>query len=481
MNPSGRILLIDDDKSLADSVTVVLESRGYEVTHAPSAASGLKITGSESIDMVLTDFRMPGMDGMELLKHLRTHNSQIPVIMVTAFGTTDLAIEATKSGAFDYLVKPFEMTDLLGIVEKALTASRMTSKQVSIGEASREDSDTIIGSSREMHEVFGNIGRLANKPVTVMIQGETGTGKELVARAIYQHSDRAHKPFIAINCAAIPENLLESELFGHERGAFTSAVTRRIGRFEQANDGTLFLDEIGDLPLRTQVKLLRVVQEKVICTVGGKEDIPIDVRIICATHQDIPKLIGEGRFREDLYYRLNGAIVSLPPLRERRDDIPLLIHYFLGRNSRAFNVDSPHLDEDARQSLISYSWPGNVRQLENVIKRLMIVSNGFAITKQHVLESLELSTSISKEDIDNQCRHDFSRHIRKTLETAVQAESSDVFSILTDELEKEVYTQSLELTQGNQSKISRLLGVSRLTVREKLDKFKLLPKRDSQT
>ena len=480
METKGRILLVDDDKALADSVTVVLESRGYEVAHASDGDQGLKIVGSTEIDAVLTDFRMPGMGGMELLKKLRESNPRIPIILATAFGTTNLAINATKYGAFEYLTKPFEMPELLETIERAITANRVKNIPINMGEACDATQEAIVGQSKPMQEVFRDIGRIAAKPVTVMIQGETGTGKELIARAIFQHSDRSDKPFVAVNCAAIPENLLESELFGHEKGSFTGAVARRIGRFEQANHGTLFLDEIGDLPAQTQVKLLRVLQERVITRVGSKEEIQIDVRVLCATHHNLQKAIGIGEFREDLYYRLNSAILNLPPLRKRQGDIPLLVNYFLNKYSVEFDTARSPIDEDALEILKTDSWPGNVRQLENVIKRAVIVANGFAITSTHIRDCLNPINADDRAPSASTQETSFALYVQRQIEAAKNGEVSDVYDRLVDTLEREVFTHSLELAQGNQSKMSRWLGLSRLTVREKLDKFQLLPKRNAQ-
>ena len=297
---------------------------------------------------------MPGMGGMQLLESLQESAPRLPVIMMTAFSTTDRAIEATKKGAFDYLIKPFEMPELLDLAEKAITSRKITAKPVAIG---REDSgkDSVIGSSRAMQNVFKEIGKIADKPIALLIKGETGSGKELIARAIFQHSDRSKAPFIAVNCAAIPDNLIESELFGHERGAFTGAITKRIGRFEQAHGGTLFLDEIGDLPWQTQVKLLRVLQEKVISRVGGKDeipiDVPIDVRIVSATHRDLEQMITDESFRQDLFFRLNASVINLPPLRDRTDDIPALVNYFLAKYSREFQTETPSIHKDALSCL----------------------------------------------------------------------------------------------------------------------------------
>ena len=406
---------------------------------------------------------------------------------MTAFSTTDRAIEATKKGAFDYLIKPFEMPEMLEVIHKAVASHRLTAKPITLGSVDPEK-DAIIGTSRKMQEVFKEIGRIADKPVPVLIKGETGTGKELIARAIYQHGSRADQPFIAINCAAIPENLIESELFGHERGAFTNAVARRIGRFEQANKGTLFLDEVGDLPWETQVKLLRVLQEKIISRVGGKDDIPVDVRILAATHRNVDKLIAVGKFREDLFYRLNGAVVELPPLRERKNDIPPLVHYFLEKLALQYDYQEPSLHKDALRVLQDHDWPGNVRQLENVVRKALIDSRGYTISEEIIRDALEDSYQrISTGDdsgsggpaereslppVDG-----FSDHVRNRILAASRGEIESAYETLVEDLEREVYRHAVDLSHGHQTNMAKWLGVSRLTVREKLDKFELFPKR----
>src|ERR1022692_4201773 len=331
MPSAAHILLIEDDTSLAANLRQVLEDAGFTVTHSARGDDGLRRAGSVAFDAVLTDLRLPGLGGLDLVRQLHETQPRLPVVLMTAHGTIETAIEATKLGAYDYLQKPFEMEGLISVLHRAVEASRLMREPVTLPDAPVESRTALVGTGRAMQDVCKEIGRVAAKPVTILIRGETGTGKELIARAIYQHSPRAKAPFIAINCAAIPENLLESELFGHERGAFTGADQRRIGRFEQADQGTLFLDEIGDLPPNTQVKLLRVLQQQTFQRVGGTEPISVDVRIIAATHRNLETMIHEGKFREDLYHRLNVVSLLLPPLRECREDIPVLVRHFLRR------------------------------------------------------------------------------------------------------------------------------------------------------
>ena len=396
-------------------------------------------------------------------------------MLMTAHGSTDTAIEATKFGAYDYLLKPFEMEELLALVAEALASSRRMTEPVALG-APAGPGTALIGSSRAMQIIYKEIGRLAARPVTVLIRGETGTGKELIARALYQYSDRAAAPFIAINCAAIPETLLESELFGHERGAFTGADARRIGRFEQASGGTLFLDEIGDLSPGTQVKLLRVLQEKSIQRLGGSENIPVEVRVVTATHRDLEAMIREGAFREDLFYRLNVATVTLPPLRERREDIPELVNYFLRRHGPDLGVASPSIQPEAVQLLQSQPWPGNVRELENVLRKILLLTRGYTITPEHIRTVLAAAPASGRNGGPTQPLGEF---IASLLAAAERGEIRDARDQLITTAERELFRQAMDLAQGNQSQASRWLGVSRLTLREKLNQFGLHPKQEN--
>ncbi len=327
-NPHAKILLVEDDPAIAATLSRILLEEGYQIVTETTGETGLARARDGSFDIVITDLKLPGLSGLQLVRQLHPEQPRLPILMMTAHGTTETAIEAIQSGAFDYVLKPFEMPELLNLVQRAVTASRLMSEPVLFGEAPASG-QAIVGSSRAMQVIYKEIGRVAAKPVGVLIRGETGTGKELIARAIYQYSDRANAPFIAINCAAIPETLLESELFGHERGAFTGADMRHIGRFEQASHGTIFLDEIGDMTPGTQVKLIRVLQEKCIQRLGGKETIPVDVRVIAATHRDLEAAIKQHQSGEHFYYRLSVDVLHHPPLRELRDVISDLARFFL--------------------------------------------------------------------------------------------------------------------------------------------------------
>lgn len=475
------ILVVEDDADLAESLFDCLQLEGWDPTVASTGREGLTEFERRDYEVVVTDFRLPEMGGMELLQSLRGISPGTPVILMTAHGTTGLAIEATQKGAFDYLIKPFKSRELLESVERALQTSRMSCRKVSLGKVSEDQGnrDVMIGQSSEMKEVYRGIGNVANKNVTVLIQGKTGTGKELVARAIFQHSDRADKPFIAVNCTAIPENLLESELFGHEKGSFTGAAARRIGRFEQAHGGTLFLDEIGDMTPETQVKMLRVLQEKLIRRVGGDEELSVDVRVIAATHQNLEQAVADGRFREDLYYRINTAIIEVPPLRERQNDIDLLMQHFFDLYCEEFGAEAPKLGQGVVEMLHSYAWPGNVRELENVARKLIIKSNGFPLSEKEVSVLLQQGSAVDTDSGEEENQGgSLSSLVREILLQAQRGELNKPHQKLIDDLEREIVLQALDLSKGNQTEASRLVGISRVTFREKMDKFGLLPRKD---
>src|SRR5437762_6070060 len=376
-----RLLLIDDEADVQYSFRRIFDSPETELTTASSGEEGLKLIAKVRPDLVLMDVRMGGMNGMETLRRIRQTDAKLPVIMMTAYGTTQTAIEAMKLGAFDYLLKPFDIPKLKQLVAGALQAAR-DMKQVVSYQPLLESEDYalgIVGRSEPMQNVFKLIGQLAASDATALITGESGTGKELVARAIYHHSRRSGQPFLAINCAAIPEDLLESELFGHEKGAFTGAASQRIGKFEQCDKGTIFLDEIGDMSLATQTKILRVLQSGTFERVGGNQPIRVDARVIAATNKPLEQAVATKQFREDLFYRLNVVRIQIPPLRERREDIRLLVHYVLNKFAESEGQRPKSISPEVLQALEQYHWPGNVRELENVIQRAMVVAKGDAI------------------------------------------------------------------------------------------------------
>jgi nitrogen regulation protein NR(I) len=480
MKSQPKILLIEDDASIVGGLKKELQVEGYEVAVAERGDTGLAQAKEQPFDVVITDLKLPGLSGLKLVEQLHASKPKLPIILMTAFGTTDTAIEAIKQGAYEYLLKPFDMAELLDLVAKAAACNRLMSEPVEIGEA-RPNQSAIIGNSRAMQAVYKEIGRVAATTVTVLIRGETGTGKELVARAIYQHSGRAAQPFIAVNCAAIPETLLESELFGHDRGAFTGAHARRIGRFEQANRGTIFLDEIGDLSLSTQVKLLRVLQEKYIQRVGGNEKIPVDVRVLAATHRDLEAALKENeanrtfRFREDLFYRLSGVTITLPPLSHRPEDIPDLVKYFMQRSGSEVGVDAPSIQPEAIAFLQNQAWPGNVRELENVVRQALLLARNYPVSLEHVQEAC--SRTRKPVPVSNQT---IGGYFSELLARAEREEADGVHAEMIEEMERELFARAILLAQGNQAKAARWLGVTRTTMREKLIHFGLHPTGEKQ-
>lgn len=467
----ARILLIEDDPSTGAAVEKVLAAEGFNVELVRRAEEGLARTRASRFDLVITDFKLPGISGLQLIEQLHAAQPKLPIIMMTAHGSTETAIEATKLGACEYLTKPFEADELLDLVTEAVRNSELMFEEVGLGTADPQTANrrALIGNSRAMQEVYKSIGRVAATPVTVLIRGATGTGKELVARAIYQHSKRADKPFIAVNCAAIPKDLLESELFGHERGAFTGAQNRRIGKFEQAHGGTIFLDEIGDLHPDTQSKLLRVLQERTFQRVGGTETLEVDVRVLAATHRDLEQAIRGGEFREDLYYRLSVVTIKLPLLRERAEDIPDLVRFFLRKHGAEIGVSAPSIQPEAVELLQAHPWPGNVRELENIVREALVVARPLGISPQHIRQVIEGKTH---RPIAGQTH---SEYVASLLARAARGEEQDLFNKMISDLEPELFSQAIRLAQGNQAKAARWLGVTRLKMRAKLTEMGLHP------
>ncbi|HOI94341.1 MAG TPA: sigma-54 dependent transcriptional regulator [Syntrophobacter fumaroxidans] len=466
----AAILIVDDDPQLRQSFEKLLSQEGHSVKTAPSGEAGLAVARSTELDLLIMDVCLPGMSGLETFQAIRRFEPRLPVIIMTAFGTTETAIEATKMGAFDYVLKPFNIPEILVLIDQAIEAGRFMRSRVEldvIPEAASKEA--IVGRSKAMQEVYKAIGRVASTDATVLIRGESGTGKELVARAIYQHSQRADKPFLVINCVAIPETLLESELFGYEKGAFTGAVNRRVGRIEQANGGTVLLDEIGDMPFSIQAKILRLLQEKSIERLGGREPIPVDVRIIAATNRDLEASLAEGKFREDLYYRLKVVTLWLPPLRERPEDLALLAEYFLMRYAREMEIDNPGMAERARGVLQGYSWPGNVRELANAVQKSLIFSRGCPIAAEDFSKAIGSGASLRGAD------DEFSDEtIRQWLLRVLLSEGEgNAFDSIMDRLAGLLIGEALNLTGGNRTRAARLLGLSRPTLLSKIEKYRL--------
>ncbi|HOC57627.1 MAG TPA: sigma-54 dependent transcriptional regulator [Verrucomicrobiota bacterium] len=472
MKPNPKVLLIEDDRNIATGLQKAMRASGYDVAVQTRGDTGLRHALAEPYEVVITDLKLPGTDGLELVRQLHQAKPKLPIILITAHGTTETAIEATRWGAFDYLPKPFEVEELLDLAAKALDSSRLMSEPVEIGETASSRT-AIVGNSRAMQSIYKEIGRVAATPVTVLIRGDTGTGKELIARAIYQHSDRAAAPFIAINCAAIPETLLESELFGHERGSFTGADARRIGRFEQAHGGTILLDEIGDMNANLQAKLLRVLQEKTIQRIGGKEPVPVDVRIIAATHRDLEAAIRERLFREDLFYRLSVVTIILPPLAERTEDIPDMVRYFLRRYAPEAGVASPSITPEAIAYLQSQPWPGNVRELQNATRKALLLARDYTIGVDHVREVV---TKARQPVAASQQTH--AAYVTELMDAVERGETQNAFARMLADLEPELYAQAIHRARGNLTKAAQWLGVTRLKMREKLKEFGLHPKQE---
>jgi len=444
----SRILIVEDEEKLRRVIQLQLTAAGYEVEQAGTAEEGLRL--ADGAHLILTDLRLPGMDGIELIRKLREQNSQTPIIVMTAFGTVENAVEAMKLGAVDFLPKPFSMDHLMTVIEKALEVRALRDENLRLRQEldRRYCFDNIIGRSPAMQEIFATIERVAPTRATVLIAGESGTGKDLIARAIHHHSPRRDKPFVKINCAAIPENLMESELFGYEKGAFTGAVTSKPGKFEQADTGTVFLDEIGDVPPSVQVKLLRVLQEREFERLGSNKTRHIDVRVLAATNADLRAALESGEFREDLYYRLNVVPINVPPLRERKEDIPALVEHFIRKHREDLGSRVESISEEALDVLMRYHWPGNVRELENVIERSLVLCPG---------DRLE------------------ARDIR--LDTARKAAPpADGFlppGKTLQEYEHDLIRKALELAKGNKSQAARLLGLTRNALRYRLSQMGL--------
>jgi nitrogen regulation protein NR(I) len=466
----ATILIIDDDDQLRKSFNKLLAEEGYDSKCAASGEAGLKIIQEEIPDLVILDMRLPGLNGFETFKVIHEMEPKLPVIIMTAFGTTETAIEATKMGAFDYVLKPFDIPEMLVVIKQALEASRFMRSPVDMDPITEKSfRDAIIGRSKPMQEVYKTIGRVSETEATVLIRGESGTGKELVARAVYQYSARANKPFMVINCVAIPENLLESELFGYEKGAFTGAVHRRIGKIEQANGGTIFLDEIGDMPLSIQAKILRLLQEKSIERLGGRNTIPVNVRIIAATNRDLESAIVQGRFREDLYYRLKVVSIFLPPLKERPEDIPALTDFFLARYSQEAKVENPGITKKAKAFLATRIWKGNVRELANTIQKALIFNRGAAICQADILQAIQgdhVRSSINYEKDEEAMR----QWARKML---TLPSGDKRFDDCMDRFANIIISEALNFTDGNRSQAAKLLGLSRPTLHSKIEKFGL--------
>ena len=463
-----QVLIVDDEPNLRKILAAQLSRDGYDVLLAEDGEQGLSVLREHHIDLVVTDLKMPKVDGMTLLREALREAPDLPIVMITAHGTVDTAVEALKLGAFDYLTKPFDKDEVRSVVAKALRT-----RQLADEEATTEIKDVpgarfgIVGQSAELAELYAVLERVADSPTTVLITGESGTGKELVARALHDHSSRRGKPFIKVNCAAIPKELIESELFGYERGAFTGAVTSKPGRFELANGGTLFLDEIGEIPVEMQVKLLRALQESEFERVGGIKTTRVDVRLVAATNRDLKKLIAAGAFREDLFYRLNVVSLRLPALRERATDIPHLVEHFLGKFNDRLKKHVSGVEPEALELLCAYGWPGNIRELENVMERSVLFCDGQKLRVEDLPVELRGSTpsvlpgadpgSATSSDVPLPAEGGLKEHVKVAM----------------TRLEREIVSRALKQTSGNVTHAARLLKISRKGLQLKMKELGL--------
>ncbi len=455
------LLVIDDEISILRAFERAFADESTLVLTAKTGLESERIFRESKPDVVVIDLSLPDMSGLDCFKRLREIDPRVPFIFITGHGTVETAIEATKLGAYDYLFKPLELDEMRGLLDKAFSLSRMVRVQPRLADEEDTVEDAIVGRCHAMKEVYKSIGRVASQNLTVLLLGESGTGKEVVAQAIYHHSTRSKGPFQAINCAAIPDALLESEMFGHERGAFTDAQRQRIGKLEQADGGTLFLDEVGDMSPMTQAKLLRVLQDQTFERVGGNTPIKVNVRIIAATNHDLKKLVSEGLFRLDLYYRLSVVSIHLPPLREREGDLRILAEYFLRKNSHEFGKDIRTLSDDTLKLLEAYHWPGNIRELESVMKQSLLIARGNILLPEFV-------PTLTAEEPQSVLAKDAETLSKNFISERLAAGTENLYAEAIATAERQLFGQVLAHTGGNQLKASGILGISRVTLRSKL-------------
>ena len=468
MNEANVVWIVDDDKSIRWVIERALQKAGFIIRSFTSAKELLVALQKDQPHALLTDIRMPGMDGLQLLSKLQTSHPDLPIIIMTAHSDLESAVSAFHGGAFEYLPKPFDIKDVVELAHRACTHHQQLIEKNAPIQNKESVTPEIIGAAPSMQEVFRAIGRLARSHITVLINGESGTGKELVAKALHRHSPRARQPFIALNMAAIPKDLMESELFGHEKGAFTGAQARRTGRFEQANGGTLFLDEIGDMPAELQTRLLRVLADGEFYPVGGYSPIKVDVRIIAATHQNLENLVSQGRFREDLFHRLNVIRIHIPPLRERKQDIPLLLHHFLTQAAQELNTEPKVLRTETEAFLSSLEWPGNVRQLENVCRWLTVMASG----REVHLHDLPHELSQVAHQKSSPC-YDWESSLKLWVEQQLNSKQPEVAKQTIPTVEAILIKAALNFTHGKRQEASILLGYGRNTLTRKIKELGL--------
>lgn len=478
----NRILVADDEESMRWVLSKALRKKGFTVDLARDGEEALRLVQSNEYDLAILDIKMPGFTGLELLDKVRELKHDLLMVIMTAEASMKNAVEAMKRGAYDYITKPFDLDVIDAIIEKVNRAREITSQMTILREELKERyhlEKTVIGNSPAMREVYKTIGKVAPSDVTVLVQGESGTGKELIARAIHFNSKRIGKPFIALNCAAIPKELLESELFGFEKGAFTGAIERKLGKFEQANGGTIFLDEIGDMPLDLQAKILRVLQEKEVTRTGGSQNIAVDVRIVAATNQNLEELVRKKQFREDLFYRLNVVPIQLVPLRERKEDVPLLVAYFLQNACAELEVSPKKCSPEAMALLTTHNWPGNVRELENTIKRAVILSSDpLLITSDFpgLCSRQAGGEAPAADDLSLEALVDMK--LRASLTKLDKMESGDIYNLVLKQVERPLIRFVLEKTRGNQVKGAEILGINRNTLRKKIQELGIELRKD---
>ena len=454
-----RILVVDDEESIREFLDIMLRKEGYDVTCVEDGQKAIDILKKKSFDLVISDLQMPNVTGIELLKHCRENYSEMLFMMITAFGTAESAVEAMKMGAYDYITKPFKIDEVRINIANALRSRNLeVENRVLRKELQKEYSfQNLVGNSEAMHKIFELIRKVSDSPTNVLVTGESGTGKEIVAKAIHYNSPLKDRPFVSVNCGAIPENLVESELFGHKKGSFTGAVTDKDGLFEVADGGTLFLDEIGELPLSSQVRILRAIQEKTVRRVGGTEDVKVEVRIIAATNRDLEQMVQQGTFRQDLYYRLNVINIRTPALRERRDDIPLLAEHFLQKYSDRFGKAITKISKEAMDLLKKYDFPGNVRELENIIERTVALESGATVLPESLPQFVNTPTGrkmVSSDGIE------------------ITDEGIDLQKVL-DQLEKELLVKAIHQANGVKKRAAKLLGITFRSMRYRVEKFSL--------
>lgn len=456
----ARILVVDDEESIREFLEIMLKKEGYEVTLAEDGKRGQELMKKKTFDMVISDLQMPHVTGIELLKFAKDFDPSVIFMLITAFGTTESAVEAMKAGAYDYITKPFKIDEVRILISNALKSKRLESENIQLKKELKKENNfaNIIGNAASMHKVFDLVQRVSQTATNVLVTGESGTGKELIAKGIHYNGVLKDKPFVTVNCGAIPEQLMESEMFGHKKGSFTGAIADKLGLFEVADGGSLFLDEIGELPLTIQVKLLRAIQEKVIRRVGGTDDIKVDVRIIAATNRDLEVEVKAGRFREDLYYRLNVIQIHSPPLRDRREDIPMLAKHFLDKYTVKLGKSIKAISDEALEIMKKYDYPGNVRELENIIERTVALEAGATILP----ESLPPLVTTNRGE----------RRLASAYDIEVTDEGLDLEKVM-GQIEKEILIKAIHKSNGIKKKASRLLGITFRSMRYRVEKYGL--------